>query len=209
MVITLQDEIFTLCFEKCMVRHSDNSLLIADAHFGKSNHFRKAGIGVPHKILFEEAQKLKSVIEKYDVARVVFLGDLFHSERNHAVTLLEEIVTSNNHRKFILVMGNHDIMETSVYASIGIEVVDKIVDGLFVFSHEAVIMEGYYNLYGHIHPGVNLSGKGRQQLRLPCFYFSNTYGILPAFGIFTGLASIKSGAKDSVYVALEGQVIKV
>lgn len=51
---------------------------------------------------------------------------------------------------------------------------------------------------GHIHPGVQLKGKGRQKLRLPCFYQGMKQLILPAFGEFTGLYVLP--AKDAVTI---------
>lgn len=56
-----------------------------------------------------------------------------------------------------------------------------------------------YTLSGHLHPGITLSGKGRQRLRLPCFWFGAQTGILPAFGAFTGLADIQPRQGDQIF----------
>ena len=66
-----------------------------------------------------------------------------------------------------------------------------------------------YNLAGHIHPAIKLKGKARQSLRVPCFYFGNENGILPAFGNFTGTASINIKKTDNVFVIAEKEVIKI
>jgi uncharacterized protein len=208
--IIICGETFTLCPEKCMIRQSDNSLIIADLHFGKSNHFRKAGIAVPNIIALEEIKQFIGVVEKYNVDKVIFLGDLFHSSHNVSVDLLHQVLENEEHRKFVLVEGNHDIMRKEVYSKIGIEVVDEIREenGL-LFTHEPKKVEGYYNIYGHIHPGVNLVSKGKQSMRLPCFYIAEDHAILPAFGLFTGLAMVKKGENSKVYVVAEEQVILV
>jgi uncharacterized protein len=44
---------------------------------------------------------------------------------------------------------------------------------------------------------------------LPCFYFSKKHAILPAFSRFTGLAKIKPGMADNVFVIVEDDVIKI
>jgi uncharacterized protein len=66
---------------------------------------------------------------------------------------------------------------------------------------------GHYNLAGHIHPGVSLRGKGRQSLTLPCFYFGRHQALLPAFGVFTGLARIKPVKEDKVFVIVEDKIM--
>jgi metallophosphoesterase superfamily enzyme len=69
--------------------------------------------------------------------------------------------------------------------------------------------EHLYNLAGHIHPGVNLVGRGRQSLTLPCFYFGSRQGFLPAFGMFTGLARIAPKKDDKVFVVADNKIMLV
>ena len=66
-----------------------------------------------------------------------------------------------------------------------------------------------YNLSGHLHPGVNLRGKARQSVTLPCFYFGEQAGLLPAFGTFTGIARIQPKKNDKVFAIVEDKVIAV
>jgi metallophosphoesterase superfamily enzyme len=67
---------------------------------------------------------------------------------------------------------------------------------------------GGYALAGHIHPAVRLTS-GEESLRLPCFWFGARYGVLPAFGAFTGTAEIRPRRGDQVYVVAEQEVLKV
>ncbi len=207
--VTLANELFILCPEKCLLRKRDNCLIIADVHLGKSAHFRKAGIGVPSQIATEEIKKLIAVIEKYNAAKIIFLGDLFHSSYNKSVDLLQQIIDNEVHREFILVQGNHDIMRKELYEGIGISVVDFIEDNGILYTHDKVEKEGFYNIFGHIHPGVILVAKAQQSLRLPCFFINPEYAILPAFGLFTGLAIQQTTSLDQVYIIAENQVMKV
>jgi metallophosphoesterase superfamily enzyme len=61
-------------------------------------------------------------------------------------------------------------------------------------------------LAGHVHPAYRLFGKGRQRLRLPCFYVQAQVSLLPAFGAFTGGMNIERGEKSKVYVVGDGAV---
>ena len=62
---------------------------------------------------------------------------------------------------------------------------------------------------GHIHPAIRLKGKGKQSIQLPCFVFREHNAILPAFGSFTGTATIQAKPGDQVYAIADKQVIKV
>ena len=66
-----------------------------------------------------------------------------------------------------------------------------------------------YVFCGHIHPGVNLVGKGRQSLTLPCFAFGKKQGILPSFGKFTGRVAIRSTKTDRIFAVLKDKVLAI
>ena len=46
-------------------------------------------------------------------------------------------------------------------------------------------------------------------VRLPCFWFGSRYGVLPAFGAFTGTADVLPRRGDQVFVIAEKEVLKV
>ena len=72
--------------------------------------------------------------------------------------------------------------------------------------HHPQDVAGAYVLAGHIHPCVTLAGRGRDRLRLPCFWMGPHRGVLPAFGAFTGMAEIKPTDEDRVF-AVAGEVV--
>jgi hypothetical protein len=81
--------------------------------------------------------------------------------------------------------------------------------GPFILNHEPGASRGGYALAGHIHPAVRLSASGESSLRLPCFWFGARYGVLPAFGAFTGSAEVLPRKGDQVFVIAEHEVMKV
>ncbi len=205
----IADEEMHLLAEKAIHLPNHDMLLIADLHFGKVEHFRKNGIGIPSGASNKDFEKLRDLVVKVDAKEVVFLGDLFHSDFNDAWFGFQDVLQNLKAFNFHLVIGNHDIMDESKYRSLTI--CHQMEVGNLILTHEPmeVIIEGKYNLCGHIHPGVRLRGKARQNLRLPCFYFGAHTGILPAFGSFTGLHVLKPLADDKVYVVNEDIIIKV
>lgn len=198
--------------EKALWMPAEQLLVIADLHFGKAQHFRRAGLPVPTLAGIRNAENLIDLLRKTNPLTTIFLGDLFHSHYNDDWEAVGQIVRHFSSCRFELVRGNHDIMSEQQYVRQGIFVTEEARRGPFLFSHEpldrSVIPAGIINVAGHIHPGARLEGKGKQSLMLPCFWRSANQLILPAFGSLTGLASILPAATDSVYLVLEDKVME-
>ncbi len=198
---------------RCIYWEEEEVLLIADLHLGKAQHFRRSGIAVPLAVADANLDKLTSVIWDFKPKRVLFLGDLFHSEFNRQWVAFCEVLEQFQTISFELIAGNHDILDPSFYEQAGLKVH---LNGLpykpFLLTHhplEDLSDDGWYNLAGHIHPGVRLQGNGRQRLKLPCFFFGRHQGLLPAFGEFTGLATLSVVPEDKVFVIVEDEVVRV
>ncbi len=206
------NEPIALLPEKVLYLPKYRLILVADLHFGKVNHFRKSGIAVPPKANDKNADTLINVINATKPDRVIFLGDLFHSYYNEEWETVGQILKHFSACSFELVLGNHDILSLQQYQRHGIKVFEsQMIVGQWLLTHEPLetIPENFYNLAGHIHPGARLTGSGRQSMILPCYYFGKQQGILPAFGSFTGLATIHPKKNENVFVIAEGKVMKV
>jgi DNA ligase-associated metallophosphoesterase len=212
MLVSFRNFSFELLSQKALHWPSEKILLIADLHLGKVNHYRKAGYPVPTKANDENTSLLIDLLNRYKPARMIFLGDLFHSHYNEEWEVLGQVIRHFSGTSFELVMGNHDIMSTLQYDRHGVKVHPEMLQiGNLLLTHEPMEVSppDAYNLSGHIHPGARLFGKGRQALLLPCFYFGRKRGILPAFGSFTGLYPVRVAKGDNVFVIAEGEVIEV
>lgn len=209
--------------ERAIYWPDQQALLLADLHLGKAGHFRRKGIQVPRGVAADNFERLNQLLNKYPVGRVVILGDMFHSEPNQEWRefwnwkrkRLDSVGT-----KVSLVKGNHDWAACYFSDSNEIEVQQELIMPPFRFIHniddvshnngtESTSESTIYTLGGHVHPAVKLTGKGRQQLKLPCFYFGRHHGLLPAFGSFTGTHVLKPHSEDKVFVVLENQVEEV
>ena len=190
----------------------ESTLLIADLHLGKAQHFRKSGIAVPASVGQENWDRLLSLLWDFQPARVLFLGDLFHSEYNTDWDELTALTHQYLSVSFELVVGNHDILSPEAYKSARLRVHNEPYQiGVFLLSHHPMdkVPAGAYNIAGHIHPGVVLEGMGRQRMRLPCFWFGARQALMPAFGAFTGTATVKPKAGDQVFVLAEERVVQM
>ena len=43
-------------------------------------------------------------------------------------------------------------------------------------------------------------------LRLPCFWFGDAVGVLPAFGAFTGMHAVQGAAEDRLFAVADNMV---
>lgn len=187
-----------------------SALLIADLHLGKARHFRRNGLPAPQGVSDANWDRLISLLLDFDPGEVLFLGDLFHSDYNREWDSLRQLTGQFPDVSFALIPGNHDRLEESLYQDARLTIhSEPFAAGPFLLSHHPMddIPEGCYNLAGHIHPSVRLRGGGRQRLRLPCFYFGERQGILPAFGAFTGTATVNVKNGDQVFVIAEDMVV--
>lgn len=211
--ITLKNQHWLLLPEKAVYWKEQNVLILTDPHLGKSGHFRKSGIAAPAQINSSNLARLESLITKFSPREIIILGDLFHSSVNREWFEFEEWRKRFRNISFVLIAGNHDLMDNSFYESAAIEYHDKLVKGPFCLVHDSndlkEVSGQLLTVSGHVHPGVKLKGKGRQSLRLPCFYLSDANIILPAFGAFTGLYTIEPGETDRVFTIADGQVVQI
>lgn len=174
-------------------------LLISDVHLGKILHFRKHGIALPIGAIFKNYYKLDKVIDHFNPEKICFLGDLFHSTINNEWHLFSDWVKQKE-LPIVLIAGNHDIIDPKKYDELNIIVVSEWLINNFLLTHEPQIKEGKFNLAGHIHPSIQLMGKGRQFLKLSCFFRTSNQLILPAFGEFTGTYVMKPKEGHTVYI---------
>lgn len=208
--VEIEDVKLILLAERALYWPDRRLLIISDAHFGKVTHFRKSGIGIPLQAAQQNLLRFEQLLKKTDAQSVLFLGDLFHSDLNSEWLSFKSCVRRHPQTEFILVGGNHDILDPQSYANLRLTVEQEPYPlGPFALSHHPYDQLDRYNLCGHLHPGVRLAGSGRQSLRLPCFFFGKQQGVLPAFGEFTGLHLMRPQAGDRVYVIGDGNPLAV
>ena len=189
----------------------EKAVIVSDLHFGKTGHFRKAGIPVPQSVYKEDLQRLVSLLNHFKPQKLIVVGDFFHSDANTELDWFKRWRESFAQLQIFLVRGNHDILSGQWYASAAIEVVSPILQmNSFLFSHDQCeTSPDVYTFCGHIHPGILVHGLGKQSLRFPCFYFGRNTCILPAFSKFTGAVAMDKSSAQAVYAVVENELVKI
>lgn len=211
MTIDVAGESVTLFPDRAAFVERDRTLLVADPHFGKAATFRAAGVFVPEQTTDATLARLDTLLRETDATRLVFLGDFLHAkEGRHPRTVEALNAWRQRHAavRMVLVRGNHDARAGDPPKELEIACVTApMLEPPFAYTHHPKPVARHYVLAGHIHPGATLTGKGRQRLTLPCFWFGRDVGVLPAFGEFTGLAEISAQPGDRVFVIADGEVL--
>lgn len=189
------------------------TLLIADPHFGKAAAFRAAGVPVPAGTTEGTLARVDATLARTGATRLVFLGDFLHARGGRSPATFATLGAWRDRQaqlEVVLVRGNHDRRAGDPPAELRISCVDApLVEQPFALVHDPAPVDGSYALGGHLHPAAAMIGRGRQRARLPCFWFSGQWAVLPAFGEFTGLATVCPGAGDQLFVVAGDEVHEV
>jgi len=199
-----------LLADKAIYYPAQRALLIADAHFGKAAAYRKLGQPVPSGTTDSNLQRLDALLASHSCEQLIFLGDFLHAPGSHAAGTLAALRgwrSRHGELHITLIRGNHDKRAGDPPADLAFEVVpEPLLLGPFALQHEPAGHPTHHVLAGHVHPVYRLYGKGRQRLRLPCFYIGQQISLLPAFGAFTGGMDITPAADSRVFVVGDGAV---
>jgi DNA ligase-associated metallophosphoesterase len=210
---TLQGESVVLMPERAMLIERTRTLLVADVHLGKDTTFRLAGIPIPGDATADSLARLSSALERSGARRLIFLGDLVHARTSLDATTVSTIQTwreQHGQIEMLLVPGNHDARSGELPRDLQIETTaEELIEAPFVFKHYPEASPYGYALAGHIHPAIRLAGRGRQKERIACFLFRLEYGLLPAFGTFTGKADITLQPTDRAFAVAADQIVNV
>ncbi len=215
--LTLNDQDFWLLHERAVYWPEKKILIVTDVHIGKTGHFRKSGIAVPQQVFKEDMQRLVTLLQMYKPEQLIIVGDLVHSKLNKELDLFIRWRNNFNALTIRLVKGNHDILQNNWYDTASINLhADLFQLENFAFIHDYAEIEKHtelndnvYFFTGHVHPCISVRGLSRQSLCFPCYYFSSSYSILPAFSYFTGSAVISPKASDTVIAIVNKELIKI
>ena len=214
--LTIKNQDLCLSSDRSIYWEQEKALVVSDLHIGKTGHFRKAGIAVPQSVFKEDLQRLISLIQYFKPLKLIVVGDMFHSTANKELELFTKWRADFEGLDIKLVKGNHDILRKNWYTESRIELFDSTLRmSGFCFQHDPGECgrdgdgKDHYVFSGHIHPGITIHGAGKQSLKFPCFYFTDTYCILPAFSRFTGTVSIRPKDEDITFAIVNNTILRV
>lgn len=218
----IREQQLWLSSDRSIFWEEEKALIVSDLHFGKTGHFRKSGIAVPQSVYKEDLRRLVAQIQFFQPKQLIIVGDLFHSHANKELELFRKWRENFPGLVIHLIRGNHDILQDDWYSNADILLNHDKLMNRFHFIHDITDRDdellkpgggraGSINYFfsGHIHPGIRISGAGKQSLCFPCFYFGKHFAVLPAFSRFTGVALIAPEKNENVFAIVNDKILQL
>ncbi len=199
-----KDTLLEMLPSRALYLPQTKELLICDIHLGKAEYFQQNGIPLTNNSDENNFARMKNIVKKYTPAKLIILGDLFHSKYAICKNLQKKVeqLPSILETRVELVLGNHDIGCNIK----NIEIFDIKKYKNITFSHEPVNLADnkFLNICGHYHPKLYLKNNG-DKLSFRCFAMDMKKNILflPAFGDLTGGYPCKKTFKKWAIVSEE------
>lgn len=226
--VEFADELLLLLPEKAIAWPSAKALIVADLHLGKAASFRAGGVPVPEGGTNADLLRLAALIDAHRAQHLIILGDLLHARSGCTKETLGSLALWRKQHADLhitLIRGNHDRNAGDPPTELGFEVLSEPAPytcprasnrtSSLRFAHDpAIVASGVekkpLTLCGHLHPAVSLThASGLAAMRAPCFWFSHQRAVLPAFGSFTGTATIRPAQGDRVFAVGPESVIEL
>jgi DNA ligase-associated metallophosphoesterase len=209
--IVLAGETLRLLPERAVHWPGEDTLFLADPHFGKAASFRALGVAAPDTTDADLA-RLTLLLARTRPRRLVVLGDFFHARSAQSPAVLAALRDWRRLHAALevdLVLGNHDRHAGAPPSDLAIQCAQTALKiGPFLGRHEpGSPPPGCPTLCGHLHPGVRLRERNGAGLRLPCFVLEGAQLVLPAFGGFTGLALQTAGPDRFLFAVTDAAVL--
>ena len=174
-----------------------DALIVADAQIGAGD---------------ESLAVLSELVRRLEVTRIVFLGDFLHAARIDAVAMAAVLRWRERHAalELTLVRSRLDARIVEPPAALDIQAFDEpVMHRGLALCHRPQPIDGAFVLAGHIYPCVSIGGRSQDWHRLPCYWFAPRFGVLPAFGSFTGMQAIRPARGERVFASAADRVFEL
>ncbi len=215
LAVSIEGLDFRLLAKKGLYWPEQQTLFIADTHFGKEATFRSQGIALPRGGTEGTLATIAQMISECQASRLVLLGDMFHARSSISQGIRESLdafFSAHEQLRFTLVLGNHDKGVPALTKGWPIEILDSGASiGCISVSHlpQAPSPSTKLLMCGHLHPAYCFASKMDSVGKLACFWLSNRQFVLPAIGEFTGTKVIQTSNSDQTWVIADDQILRV
>lgn len=207
--ISIQNETFILTNQRAAFWEKEKALILSDLHIGKTAHFRKNGIALANHIMKSDLKRLSLLIEYFQPAKFIVVGDLLHAGDNSDVDEFCIWKSQYPDIQFYLIEGNHDRISKALEEKLCFNHTSECLEiNNITFIHDFDHVRQEFQITGHIHPGIVLNSKVKN-IRLPCFALSSNQLLLPAFSKFTGLDTKNLPKKSTFFVFTEAEIYEI
>ena len=164
---------------------AEQTLIVADLHLEKGAAYAARGRMLPPYDSRTTLRGLAALIMNFAPARIVALGDSFHTSEVAAISAAPSETRSRAckpGREWYWITGNHD---PELPPSIGGIVCAALTIAGVTLRHEPSPDATTPEIAGHLHPAARIARRG-EVVRRKCFATDGRRIVMPAFGAYTG-----------------------
>lgn len=174
------------------------TLVVSDLHLEKGAAFARRGQLLPPYDTLATLRLLENVVNRYQPATIISLGDNFHDRVGSALmppVFREMILALAAGRDIVWINGNHDPDGTTALPGVSMD--EFSLAGL-TFRHEPSLAHGKGEVAGHLHPSATVRRR-EKSVRRPCFATDGLRMVMPSFGVTTGGLDLRHKAFTGLF----------
>ncbi|MFN3363504.1 MAG: ligase-associated DNA damage response endonuclease PdeM, partial [Allorhizobium sp.] len=160
--------------------------------------FARRGQLLPPYDTLATLRLLENVVNRYQPATIISLGDNFHDRVGSALmppVFREMILALAAGRDIVWINGNHDPDGTTALPGVSMD--EFSLAGL-TFRHEPSLAHGKGEVAGHLHPSATVRRR-EKSVRRPCFATDGLRMVMPSFGVTTGGLDLRHKAFTGLF----------
>ena len=193
----------TITNDRCLILDDGPTAVIGDLHLGYESALEDEGLFIPRVNAESIRESLNRIIDRYEPARMVLLGDVKHDFRRSSYSAREEgrdiMKLIADAAECVVVRGNHDNYLQNILSDVGLFALDHIDVGGYRLEHGHVDSGVRPVIIGHEHPSVKIPGELSGGMKLQCYVVAKEEGVvvIPPFSPFASGNDLNPG-RDAV-----------
>lgn len=199
---TIQGQRFWFSPDRCVFWEEQKALILADMYLGKHSVTHAGTLPTT------DLERLLSNLFQFKANRIIIIGEFAHSLFNKELALFKKWRNDFPHFQIDYIRGLKPVDKNSWLLESNITIHKKQWSlGGFSFRHFSSAEEysddvatAPFVFSGHLRPCIRMSGTGNKALRLPCFYITDKYCLLPSFGKFICKYSVEPAKGNLIFV---------
>lgn len=189
--------------DRCLILDDGPTAVIGDLHLGYECALEDEGLFIPRMNEVSIKESLNRILDAYEPARVVLLGDIKHDFRRSSYSARDEVRDVvrliSDAAECVAIRGNHDNYLQNILSDVGIIALDHVNIGGYRLEHGHVDSGVRPVIIGHEHPSVKIPGELSGGMKLQCYVVARGEGVvvIPPFSPFASGNDLNPG-RDAV-----------
>lgn len=199
----------TITNDRCLILDDGPTAVIGDLHLGYESALEDEGMFIPRINTDSIRESLNRILDDYEPARVVLLGDIKHDFKRSSYQAREDVRSIikqvNEAAETVVIKGNHDNYLQTILSGMGIEAQDHIDLMGFRLEHGHIDSGVRPVIIGHEHPSIKIPGELSGSMKLQCYVWAQEEGVIviPPFSPFASGNDLNPGPDAVMAPALK------